>query len=221
MTVAHYTCWSKSSTISDLRLSLDSPGSEIFDRKDNSGRTILHLAAYRGNIDLVRDLLENYKWSEGPIIRDNAAMTPLHYATQSSRTEIIDILIDHGFDLRAVDFKGWLPLHYAASAGTMIALKYVVKRMGSEYLMSGDNDGKTPACLARESGNVDAIKYLTTLPIVAGSRVKSCERTSSLVMKSTVMVGATDSALKSWFPTILHLLLWVLLFNIQYLFCSA
>ena len=144
-------------------------------------------------------------------------MTPLHYATQSSRTEIIDILINHGFDLRAVDVKGWLPLHYAAFAGTTTALKHVVKRMGPKYLMRGDNDGKTPAYLARESGNVDAIKYLTNLSIVAGSEVRSCERASSLVMKSTAMVGATGFALKSWNSTILHLLLWVLLLNIALL----
>ena len=39
--------------------------------------------------------------------------TPLHYAAKISNHELVELLLEHGADLSAVDRHGWSVLHYA------------------------------------------------------------------------------------------------------------
>lgn len=67
-------------------------------------------------------------------------------------------LIQSGASLSFPDRKNRTPLHSAAQAGKLDAVKYLLG-YGADVTL-GDIDGKTPVDLARESGNENVVRYL-------------------------------------------------------------
>lgn len=85
----------------------------------------LHRAAEHGNVEEIKMLLAKGE----PINRfDDLDYTPLHYAVENNRIEIVDILIDAGADVNAhcEERIGHTPLGLAASTCTYeMALKLI------------------------------------------------------------------------------------------------
>ncbi|KAF2465666.1 ankyrin repeat protein, partial [Lindgomyces ingoldianus] len=85
------------------------------------GRSVMHLALYRGNLALVDYFL---KMQNRPaMLPDWHGRTVLHYAVESRRTQTIEMLRLSGFDLHETDQDGRTALHYAASKGNLDAVK--------------------------------------------------------------------------------------------------
>ncbi|XP_051881033.1 ankyrin repeat domain-containing protein 6b isoform X2 [Pristis pectinata] len=78
------------------------------------GRTALHLAAYKGHIDVVRILL---KASCDLDIQDDSDQTALHRAAVVGNTEVISALILEGCSLDRQDKAGNTALHLACQNG--------------------------------------------------------------------------------------------------------
>ncbi|XP_059838394.1 ankyrin repeat domain-containing protein 6b isoform X2 [Hypanus sabinus] len=78
------------------------------------GRTALHLAAYKGHIDVVRILL---KASCDLDIQDDSDQTALHRAAVVGNTEVISALILEGCSLDRQDKAGNIALHLACQNG--------------------------------------------------------------------------------------------------------
>ena len=77
--------------------------------------TALHAAADFGAADTLRTIL---KTGIPPNIRDaRFGQTALHFAAQSGRTEIINLLLEYGSDRLIPDIKGVLPYEVAAEHG--------------------------------------------------------------------------------------------------------
>ena len=86
--------------------SLEGPAS-----RNGEGDTLLHLAAFRGNEDDVRDLV-----SLGSVInaRGDHGMTALHYAAISGHTAVAECLLALGADRSLPDDFGQTPAKVAA-----------------------------------------------------------------------------------------------------------
>lgn len=75
---------------------------------DDKQRTCLHLASSRGNIDLVRLLLEH---GANPNIRDCVNNLPIHLAIISSHVQVVTLLLEAGTDINSLDLNGKSVLH--------------------------------------------------------------------------------------------------------------
>lgn len=163
MTIAHYVTWSSSSTLQDFSLALTAADMSITEN-DGDGRSFLHLAAQRGNLTIMKHLLAHdcqYVLT-GP---DNYGRTPVHYATESSRSvEAIDLLLGrYGLSVHTRDKEGYSPIHHAAARDKVLAIKRLLKYGAGADLSTGDNQGRTPLQVAREWKANTSVKFLAPI----------------------------------------------------------
>ncbi|CAI6340834.1 unnamed protein product [Periconia digitata] len=168
MTFLHFLCWSSRSTMELLQRielqdnqSYKSKGS-CLDLKDSFGRSMLHFAAQRGNIELVQfflarpnvDMLAKPDWH---------GKTLLHYATESSRVHTIDLILRAGFDLNARDDSGCTLLHQAAMKDNVAAFKRLLDLGAWHQLTSINRNNESPYQTALSYHSKDLLLYLDSL----------------------------------------------------------
>lgn len=105
----------------------------------------IHLAAYLGDLDGIRSLVEQSKDVEK---KDKNGKTPLSYASLGGNVEIVRFLIDQNARLDAADEKGMTPLHYAAF-GNHEATVGLLLAGGAD--INADSDEGTPLHMAVRS----------------------------------------------------------------------
>lgn len=105
-------------------------------------------------------------------------------ARQAGTVEILELLLDHGADINAVDSEGRSALLIAAKYGPLGTVQMLVAR-GSN-LTSQDNAGNTPLLLAVMNGQRDIAEYLVGLD---GADVQSGNRAGDLPIYRAVWMG--------------------------------
>jgi ankyrin repeat protein len=166
MTVAHYTAYSKSSTPEDMAFCVKD-NKNAFATRDIDGRTLLHLALQRGNIALIRYILNNPRAKDALLLSDWEGQMPLHFAIASPRTRAIDLVLDAGCDIHATDLRGRTALHRAASEGNSLAVQKLLEKGAMSDLQRRDLEGKTPLMAARWKDRKEVEEYLR--PLCGGS----------------------------------------------------
>ena len=114
--------------------------------------TSIRTAAVMGRIDIV-ELLINAGTSSGFIYKQlgRDGRTPLSYAAEKGHTEIVNLLIDEGANIKDSDKDGRTPLSYAAEEGhTEIVNRLIEAGVNIKY---GDKDGRTSLLYAVEKGH--------------------------------------------------------------------
>lgn len=134
---------------------------------DDSGITLLHIAAKEDNVDMIDYLLtKNIPINSQTYYDENtdsSHKTPLHYAAENHRTTIVKRLLDKKSDPNITDYFGELPLHYVAPG------KYGNREIFEMLLAAGTNidstndNGKTLLYKAVEENNIEAVEYLLAL----------------------------------------------------------
>lgn len=160
----------------------------------------LHKAAFEGNLDKVRQLIESgtevdtrdelgwtasfwalsaghkdvfqYLLNKGADItaKTNGGRTLLHQASRAGFTEIVKQLITKGADVNVKDKDGETPLQHAASEGHKEVVKLLVAR-GADINVAAKN-GRHPLGDAALAGHEDVVKLL----IAGGAQVNLTER---------------------------------------------
>ena len=124
------------------------------------GKTPLHWASGKGQLEVVKVLLNRFKV---PVDIQNANQgTPLHVAASQAQYGSAVILIDHGANIDAKAKDGATPLHYASFKGTRdghIKCIQLLLEKGCQVNPTMDN-GATPLNMALARGNSKAIELL-------------------------------------------------------------
>jgi len=162
MSIIHYVAWSNKSTPEIFQRGRLYSGAKLWSA-DNLGRTCLHLATSRGNLEVLSYLMREVS-SQEVEKRDIHGRTPLHYAAESNRAvRTIDMLAAKGCNIFAVDNTGRTALHWAAKKCNFEAAKKLVALGGQGTLLSCDLHGRSPSQEVHRTTAPALYEYLKSL----------------------------------------------------------
>ncbi|KAJ8667125.1 hypothetical protein QAD02_008787 [Eretmocerus hayati] len=123
---------------------------------DESGKTVLHCASWKGFLKIVKILIE---FNANVNAQTTNGFTALHYAIQNDHKEIVEILLKSGADLyRTLVLDQNTPLHLAAIGSYRDIVENILNYDVNIDLKN--KDGMTALHLASQCGNLDAVETL-------------------------------------------------------------
>ena len=126
-----------------------------------NGETVLHNAAFAGNLNIVEYLV--HECNSDINFKDSDGHTALHNSAHNGHTDVVRFLASQpGCEVTSRDKHKRTALHYASQNGHIDAVKCLVIDHGSDII---DEDAKavTPFQLAAEAGNLDIVKFMSGL----------------------------------------------------------
>lgn len=121
------------------------------------GVTALHEAAQKGNIEIVRYLLQN---SADINSKNHNGLSPLHIAAYCGENNIVDTLIAAGAEVNIQAKDNVTPLHAAASMGRQDTVELLINH-GAEVHARSSKDALTPQDFAIREGHQDVADFLS------------------------------------------------------------
>ena len=117
----------------------------------------LHKAANQGDVEKVWAILSTKVDVDA---RDSFGGTALHAAMFQDNMDIVEKLINYGFDINAKGTSnGYTPLHDAVWADNLPAAKLLIDHGADPNITN--NEGQTPADKAEEEGKQELYQYLS------------------------------------------------------------
>jgi len=129
-------------------------------KTEKVGWTLLHAAAYSGNVELVRLLLKRGAAIDA-VANTKYKNTPIQTAMLSSQGAVARVLVDAGADINHKQWEGFTVLHDAASRGDLDLVRFFVKR-GAD-VNARTIRGETPAMSAQNHKHPEVAAELERL----------------------------------------------------------
>jgi len=127
---------------------------ELLTTKNESGRTLLHLATKARNIEEVSLLLSN---GAKVISQDNDERTPLHVAISGNNEALVLLFLANSSEVINIpDSAKWTPLHLAAFYGHE-KIGYLLAKAGADVSAKAEK-GRTYEKLAKTREFTDSIQ---------------------------------------------------------------
>lgn len=125
-----------------------------------SSVSAIHISAYFGLEEVTQDLLR-----QGTDLncKDDRLWTPLLYAVEEGRIELVRLLLAQSDVEASRDEQGRTSLTISAERGHIEILKLLLKRFGTERNVE-DEDGYTPLSRAANRGDTEMVKLLLAEP---------------------------------------------------------
>jgi Ankyrin repeats (3 copies)/Ankyrin repeats (many copies) len=123
------------------------------------GANPLHAAAYSGNLEVARILIECVPAHVNA--RSDNGSTPLYWASESRNFNdgsVIRLLHDHGADINLQNKERGTPLHRASQKGTLDVVRLLLE-LGADVEAERD-DGKTALQVAADEGHDKVVELL-------------------------------------------------------------
>ncbi|KXZ48898.1 hypothetical protein GPECTOR_24g187 [Gonium pectorale] len=127
----------------------------LLDAGANSSRAALVKTLYSGSADMVKMLLDGAKLKPG----GTDGMTALMMAAKGGHVEVVKDLLDAGADLYARDRNGMGALMMAAKGGHVEVVKVLLAAARAD-VNAADMNGMTALMMAAKGGHVEVVKVL-------------------------------------------------------------
>lgn len=145
------------------------------------GKSLLHYAVDMDN-EVYFDALVS--WGANAKHKDPSGQTVLHIAAQNGVLPLVQRCLnpDLGLDVHEGDLFGSTPLHWAANAGALDVIEYLVTKGGAETdLKVIDKSYNTPRGLAATLGNQQAVDLLDRLELALAEKKELEEITHQIL----------------------------------------
>lgn len=118
----------------------------------------IHEAVRSGSLDQVQELLMEDDGMAVLNARDHKDYTPLHVASLHGFLPIVQCLVEHGAEVRAIDMFRRAPIHLASREGHLCTVQYLVENGAN--LDFRDMLHWTPFYFATKRGHLPIVQYL-------------------------------------------------------------
>ncbi|XP_070694447.1 BRCA1-associated RING domain protein 1 [Pempheris klunzingeri] len=108
-------------------------GSPAVMKRNHKGETLLHLAAIKGDVEAVKELLDQ---GADPNLKDNAGWTPLHEACNLGHLAVVEVLLSRGVLLNTPGYENDSPLHDAVRNGHPAIVKLLLQFGASQKVLN-------------------------------------------------------------------------------------
>ena len=126
---------------------------------DSDGMTPLHLAANKGEMEMVH-LLIKAGADVNLSTRDKEPWKPIHYAVRYGDLKMVELLLDAGAKIDVPTYDGLYPIHIAAQNGRNLILKRLIEIDPNVNKMTADSEPWAPIHLAIRNGHVETTQIL-------------------------------------------------------------
>ncbi|XP_063743119.1 BRCA1-associated RING domain protein 1 isoform X2 [Eleginops maclovinus] len=171
-------------------------GSPAVMKRNHKGETPLHLAAIKGNVEAVKELLEQ---GADPNLKDNAGWTPLHEACNLGHLPVVEVLVSRGALLNTPGYKNDSPLHDAVRNRHPAIVKLLLQQGASQSVLN--QYGKRPADYAaspemletfQEASEGNQCADTSLSPSASLSMVSDCVRRDEMAVFLTTKLSQTE-----------------------------
>ncbi|KAG8196720.1 hypothetical protein JTE90_014456, partial [Oedothorax gibbosus] len=143
---------------------------------DENG-TVLHYASKAGWHHIVKKITDNGTWKSLKDSRNKYLMTPLLLAACEGHADVVQLLLEAGAEVNALDDYPCTALHHACKKGWLQVVKKLLENKSTD-INAVNGDGDTPLHVAWSMHNSEIVKEL--LKVGADVTVRNnCDRTFS------------------------------------------
>ena len=157
--------------------------------KGKNGRTILHLACWRGQKDMALYLINNF-----PVLismsNDNGVQV-IHYAALGGSIDLLDHLVCRGLGVHAFDDDKANTLHKACEEPENYEMVRFLTQKYPELKHQLTVDGESPLYRAAFGGSIQVIEHL----ISEGLDVKQCNNNGNNILHLACLLAPQDKRL--------------------------
>ncbi|EAY00648.1 ankyrin repeat protein, putative [Trichomonas vaginalis G3] len=160
----------------------------------NTGKNVLHQACEKGNLKLVKSLIECGCNKE---FNNSITLTPLMTASIKGQLEIVKYLCSIGANIDARNKSNYTPLIFAAGEGHLEVVKYLIS-VGANVEAKTYFDN-TPLIEAIQKNHIEIVKYLITngAKIGSSSLIVASKKGYLEIVRYLISVGADKEAIYS------------------------
>ncbi|KAH9313384.1 hypothetical protein KI387_028419, partial [Taxus chinensis] len=145
--------------------------------------TLLHIAVFRGNTEIVQTLLDSGALVD---VKNSSQKSPLLEAAFYGHVEIVKILLSARANTETADIRGYTALHFAAS-GNCVQILISLLDSGAQ-INAQDIEGKTPLHVSVIAGHLESVQLL----VGAGATVDAKDKVGWTAIHCAASCGYLD-----------------------------